>query len=132
MIESLGPVVVTVPARPGFVHVLRAVVASVAARLELAIDDVEEMRIAIDEAAALLLHLHGPVTVLRAELTADSAGLTIRLASDVAVPSDWPSAGTEDSWPWRVITGLCDEAGFDVSAAGPIVWMRRLRSGDRS
>ncbi len=129
MIESLGPVVVTVPARPGFVHVLRTVVASVAARIELSLDEVEEMRIAIDEAAALLLQLHAPVTTLRAELTADAAGLTIRLASDVAVSSDWPPPGTEEAWPWRVITGLCDEAGFDVSTTGPEVWMRRLRTG---
>ena len=132
MIESLDPVVVTIPARPGFVHVLRTVVASVAARLDLAMDGVEEMRIAIDEAAALLLHLHAPATVLRAELTADATWLTIRLSSDVAISSDWPPPGTEDAWPWRVISGLCDEAGFDVSAAGPQVWMRRRRPDDRS
>ena len=132
MIESLGPVVVSVPARPGFVHVLRSVVASFAARLDLSLDDVEEMRIAIDEAAALLLHLHAPATTLRADLTADRSRLTIRLSSDVAISSDWPPPGTEDAWPWRVITGLCDEAGFDVSATGPAVWMRRLRPGDRS
>ena len=130
MIDSLGPVVVSVPARPGFVHVLRSVVASVAARLELSIDDVEEMRIAIDEAAALLLNLHAPATTLRAELDADADGLTVRLSSDVAVPSEWPPAGTEEAWPWRVISGLCDEAGFDVSTEGPQVWMRRKRSRD--
>jgi serine/threonine-protein kinase RsbW len=132
LIESLGPVVVTVPASPGFVHVLRTVVASVSARIELSLDVVEEMRIAIDEAAALLLHLHAPATTLRAELIADAAGLTIRLSSDVAVSSDWPPPGTEDAWPWRVITGLCDEAGFDVSTNGPAVWMRRVRSDVRS
>jgi serine/threonine-protein kinase RsbW len=131
LIESLGPVVVVVPARPGFVHVLRTVVASVAARFELSIDEVEEMRIAVDEAAALLLHLHAPVTTLRAELTANGTGFTIRLSSDVAV-SDWPPPGTEEAWPWRVITGLCDEAGFDVSPTGPEVWMRRRRSDRRA
>ena len=131
MIESLDPVLVTVPAAPGFVHVLRTVVASVAARLDLAIDGVEEMRIAIDEAASLLLHLHAPATTLRAEITADPGGLTIRLASDAAV-TEWPPPGTEEAWPWRVISGLCDEAGFDVSATGPQVWMRRRRPDDRS
>jgi serine/threonine-protein kinase RsbW len=132
LIESLGPVIVTVPARPGFVHVLRAVVASVAARLELSIDDIEEMRIAIDEAAALLLNLHGPATSLRAELTADREGLSVELSSDVSVSSEWPPPGIEEAWPWRVITGLCDQARCDVSATGPAVWMRRRRSGDGS
>jgi serine/threonine-protein kinase RsbW len=129
VIQSLGPVVVTVPARAGSVHVLRAVVASVAARLDLSIDEVEEMRIAIDEAAVLLLHLHAPATTLRAELDADARALTIRLSSDVAVAGDWPPPGTEDAWPWRVITGLADEAGFDVSEHGPVVWMRARRGG---
>ncbi len=131
MIESLEPVVVTVPAAPGFVHVLRTVVASVAARLDLAIDGVEEMRIAIDEAASLLLHLQVPVATLRAEITADPAGLTIRLSSDADV-TEWPPPGTEEAWPWRVISGLCDEAGFDMSTTGPQVWMRRRRPDDRS
>ena len=111
---------------------LRAVVASVAARLDLSIDEVEEMRIAIDEAAVLLLHLHAPASTLRAELEADPRSLTIRLSSDVAVDGNWPPPGTEDAWPWRVITGLADEAGFDVSRDGPIVWMRMHRRADRT
>jgi serine/threonine-protein kinase RsbW len=127
VIESLGPVVVTVPAHAGSVHVLRAVAASVAARLDLSIDDVEEIRIAIDEGAALLLQLHGPATLLRADLTADARALTTRLSTDAAVPSNWPPPGAQEAWPWRVITALCDEAGFDVSPEGPALWMRRRR-----
>ncbi len=127
VIESLGPVIVTVPAQAGCVHVLRAVVAGVAARLDLSIDDVEELRIAVDEAAVLLLQLHPLATALRAEVTADPRALTIRLSSDTALSSDWPPAGAEEAWPWRVISGLSDEAGFDVSSAGPSVWMRRHR-----
>ena len=131
MIHSLGPVVVSVPARAGSVHVLRAVVASIAARLDMSIDDVEEMRIAIDEAAALLLQFHAPATTLRAELDADPDALTIRLSSDVGVSGEWPPPGTEDAWPWRVITGLADEAGFDVGPGGPVVWLRRHRGAER-
>jgi serine/threonine-protein kinase RsbW len=131
VIESLGPVVVTVPAHADSVHVLRAVVASVAARLDLSIDDVDEMRIAIDEAAALLLQLHAPATFLRAEVTADARALTTRLSSDAAPTSGWPPPGAEESWPWRVITALCDEAGFDGTPEGPAVWMRRRRGAEQ-
>jgi serine/threonine-protein kinase RsbW len=130
VIQSLGPVVVTVPAHASSVHVLRAVVASVAARLDLSIDEVEEIRITIDEAAALLLHLHATATTLRAELEADADRLTVRLSSDAAVSGDWPPPGTEEAWPWRVITGLADEAGFNVTRDGPGVWMRRHRRAD--
>ncbi|MEP6475901.1 MAG: anti-sigma regulatory factor [Actinomycetota bacterium] len=126
MIESLGSVVVTVPAQAASVHVLRAVVASVAARLELSIDAVEEMRIAIDEAAALLLQLDG-ATVLRAQISADASTVATLLSTDGAVVSEWPPPGAERSWPWRVITGLCDEAAFERSVDGPAILMRRDR-----
>lgn len=129
MIESLGPVVVTVPASAGSVHVLRAVIASVAARLDLSIDDVEELRIAIDEAAVLVLQLQPLATTLCAEVTADPRALTITLSGDAALSSDWPPPGAERAWPWRVISGLTDEAGFDVSSRGPAIWIRRRRTG---
>ena len=128
MIQSLGPVVVTVPAQAASVHVLRAVVASVAARLELSIDAVEEMRIAIDEAAALLLLLQlDAATVLRAQISADASTVTTLLSTDGALVSEWPPPGAEGSWPWRVITGLCDEAAFERHADGPAILMRRNR-----
>jgi serine/threonine-protein kinase RsbW len=129
VIESLGPVVVTVPARADCVHILRAVVAGVGARLDLPIDDVEELRIAVDEAAALLLHLLAPAGNLTLTLDVDRDRLSLQIASDAAISTDWPPPGTEDAWPWRVIVGLSDEAGFDVSSRGSAVWMTRSRDG---
>jgi serine/threonine-protein kinase RsbW len=130
VIEALGPIVVSVPARADVVHVLRAVVASVGARLDLPIDDVEELRIAVDEAAALLLHLHAPTGRLTATVSVEAGSLSIRIASDAAVSGDWPPPGTEDAWPWLVIAGLTDDAGFDVSVEGPSVWMMKMRDDD--
>jgi serine/threonine-protein kinase RsbW len=130
VIEALGPIAVSIPARADVVHVLRAVVASVGARLDLPIDDVEELRIAVDEAAALLLHVHSPTGRLTATLSVDSGRLSIRIASDADVPGDWPPPGIESAWPWLVILGLTDDAGFDVSADGPVVWMTKLLDAD--
>jgi serine/threonine-protein kinase RsbW len=130
VIEALGPIVVSVPARADVVHVLRAVVASVGARLDLPIDDVEELRIAVDEAAALLLHLQASPVRLAATMSAEGGTLSIRIASDAAVAGDWPPPGTEDAWPWLVIVGLTDEAGFDVSTVGPGVWMTKRLDTD--
>jgi serine/threonine-protein kinase RsbW len=130
VIEALGPIVVSIPARADAVHVVRAVVASVGARVDLAIDDVEELRIAVDEAAALLLHLHAPPGRLTATVSVDAGELSIRIASDVAVSGDWPPPGAEEAWPWLVIVGLTDAAGFDVTTDGPAVWMTKLRDAD--
>ncbi len=46
---------VDVPAIPGFVQVLRNIAAGVAARLDMPIDQIEELRLAVTEAASLLL-----------------------------------------------------------------------------
>ncbi|MEJ7765803.1 MAG: ATP-binding protein [Acidimicrobiales bacterium] len=47
--EAVGPVELTVPARSEHLRVLRLVTASVAASLELDVDHLDDLRIAIDE-----------------------------------------------------------------------------------
>jgi anti-sigma regulatory factor (Ser/Thr protein kinase) len=44
----VSPVIATVPARAEFVHVLRTVVAAVAARLDLPYDALDDLRMAVD------------------------------------------------------------------------------------
>jgi len=54
--ESAGNAVsVTVPADVSYVSTLRLTTASLAARCGLTIDDIEDLRLAVDEACALLL-----------------------------------------------------------------------------
>ena len=43
-------IAISVPARAEFLHVVRTVVGSVAARCNLTIDAIEDLRIAVDEA----------------------------------------------------------------------------------
>ncbi|MEJ5914161.1 ATP-binding protein [Pseudokineococcus sp. 1T1Z-3] len=50
-----GTVALRLPADPAFLSVLRTTAASLAARLDLTLDEVEDLRIAVDEAAALVL-----------------------------------------------------------------------------
>jgi serine/threonine-protein kinase RsbW len=107
--ETTAPVVVRVPARPDVVHVLRAVASSIAARLDMPFDAIEEIRIAVDEASTLLLQLQ---TVNRAtfvlELDGSDGALRVVLTAEAA-DGVWPPADLDDSWPWRVLRGLCDE-----------------------
>lgn len=48
-------VALTLPADSGYVALLRSVTAGLAARCDLTIDEIEDLRIAVDEACALLL-----------------------------------------------------------------------------
>ena len=54
--EPSGPQIrLSVPAHGAFLSLIRTTSAAVAARLDLTIDEIEDLRIAVDEAAAILL-----------------------------------------------------------------------------
>src|SRR5215213_1639624 len=53
---SLDVVELDVPAHPAYVAVVRTAAAGLAARADLTLDRIEDLRIAVDEACALLLH----------------------------------------------------------------------------
>ncbi|MBA3738223.1 MAG: hypothetical protein H0W97_06615 [Actinobacteria bacterium] len=100
-------VFVEVPATPGSVQVLRNVVAGVAARLDMPIDQIEEVRLAVTEAASLLLD-EVEATVLRMTIGSNAEALEVRLSSD-GEAEPWPSERALASWPWLVVKGLTDE-----------------------
>lgn len=112
-----SPVVVEVPPRPEHAHVLRSVVASVAARLDLPLDSIEDLKIAVDEAVAHLLTTGG--TVLRMEVLARPTGIEVTASTD-APEAPWPPVGFETSLTWQVLTGLTDDASFSADG-GPIL-----------
>ncbi len=112
-----SPVVVEVPPRPEHAHILRSVVASVAARLDLPLDSIEDLKIAVDEAVAHLLTTGG--TVLRIEVLAQPNGIEVTASTD-APDAPWPPDGFEGSLTWQVLTGLTDDASFGLDG-GPLL-----------
>lgn len=116
--SSLAGVMVTVPARAEFLHVVRTVVGSVAARHDLTIDAIEDLRIAVDEACAQLLVARGSsVTVA---LAPDSEGLQAICSTDADI-AIWPPDGVEHSLAAQVLQGLADHVAWERTAAGPSV-----------
>src|SRR5262245_37515237 len=59
----------TVPAVPAFLDVVRMTTAGLAARLSLSLDDIEDLRSAVNEACAMVLALPGPASAEAATLT---------------------------------------------------------------
>jgi serine/threonine-protein kinase RsbW len=105
-----------VPATAEFVQVLRNVAAGVAARLDMPIDQIEEVRLAVTEAASLLLTQVGPMS-LRMTIRRDPGTIDITLSCDGAV-DPWPSDGVTSSWAWLVMQGLTDEVRLDRGGDG--------------
>ncbi|HEY7659848.1 MAG TPA: hypothetical protein VIC58_04545 [Actinomycetota bacterium] len=114
-------VIVRVPSRAEFAHVLRAVTASVAARMSMSYEQIEDLRLAVDEAAGRLLALGGS-TLLSLRLVALADGLEAVVARG-AVDAVWPPAGERESFAWRVLTALVDEVAIEGDANGPAIRM---------
>ncbi|SDT22598.1 serine/threonine-protein kinase RsbW [Actinopolymorpha singaporensis] len=91
-----------VPARTAYVSVLRTTAAALAARLDFTLDEIEDLRIAVDEASALLLHqaVAGSQLQCRFELAGDE--LTVA----VTVHSRNPRVPARNSFSWTVLTAL--------------------------
>ncbi len=113
-----GDVVISVPARPDFVRLLRAVVASVGARQDLTYDRIHDLRMVVDEASAQLLQV--PASTLTMRVTPGER-LVILVHTDGAPNGAWPPASLEDSLAWRVLSGLADDVRYEAAGDGPAV-----------
>ncbi|MEO5680276.1 MAG: hypothetical protein ABIS47_11475 [Acidimicrobiales bacterium] len=87
--QESGPVELTVPARSEHLRVLRLVTVSVAASLELDIDQLDDLRIAIDDLCSLLIEDAGPEARLHLVLT----GRVGRLVATASIKGAGGGAG---------------------------------------
>lgn len=111
-------VTVTIPAKPDFVRLLRAVVASVGARLDLTYDRIDDLRMVVDEASAQLLRVPSQTLTMR---VTPGERMVITVLTDGTANGSWPPAGLEESLAWRVLSGLADDVRFDATEEGPSV-----------
>ena len=94
-------VVMQIPADVAYVSTLRLTAASLAARCDLTIDDIEDLRLAVDEACALLLpHAEGRTLDARFELTKG------RLVVDASVATSDTAEPDREGFAWTVLGAL--------------------------
>jgi serine/threonine-protein kinase RsbW len=100
------------PAETAYVSVLRMTTAGIAARLDFTLDDIEDLRIAVGEACALVLDGADPDGSLQASYLVGDDELTVQIAADgaAAVEPD------RDSFAWQVLSALCTRIETDSSA----------------
>jgi serine/threonine-protein kinase RsbW len=96
-----------VPADGAYVSVLRTMTAGLAARLDFTVDDIEDLRIAVGEACALVLPEAEPGGDLVADFRLDPAALTV----SVSVPTAGSRDPDLDSFAWQVLSTLTSSAG---------------------
>ena len=93
---------VAAPADVAYVSTLRLTAASLAARCELTIDDIEDLRLAVDEACALLL----PHAAQDSRLTARFELATGRLQVATSVSTLETAVPDRDGFGWTVLGAL--------------------------
>lgn len=109
---------ITVPARAEFLHVVRTVIGSVAARHDLTIDAIEDLRIAVDEACAQLLSARGSVVSVAVIVRGDGIEAVCSTDADIAI---WPPEGIEQTLASQVLRGLSDTLTWERSGGDPTV-----------
>jgi serine/threonine-protein kinase RsbW len=113
-----------VPASGAYVSVLRAATAGMAARLDFTVDDIEDLRIAVDEACAVLI----PLAETDARLTASFDLEPGRLQLTVSVPSDATEPPSRNTFAWTVLTALAGEVDARVDDGQVTLTLRKQQA----
>ena len=98
------------PADSAFLSVLRTTAAGLAARLDFTLDDIEDLRIAVGEAGAMLLPQASAASRLHSLFHMSRGQLTI----EMSVQADEPVAPSRDDFAWQVLTALTSEVDAHV------------------
>ncbi|WP_341717454.1 anti-sigma regulatory factor [Micromonospora sp. FIMYZ51] len=102
----------TVPADGGYLGVLRTATAGLAARLQFALDEIEDLRIAVDEACAMLLAIAAREADLDCRFAVTEDALTVEVTVPTVPGAKLPA---ESSFAWKVLTALTTSASASAT-----------------
>ena len=105
-------VTVRMPAESAYLSVLRTATAGLAARLDFTLDEIEDLRIAVDEACAMLLPQALPGTSLECGFELDTYAMTVA----VSVLAEKGRPPSRDTFAWTVLTALAGKVDAHVGS----------------
>ncbi|MBL7498327.1 anti-sigma factor [Frankia sp. CNm7] len=125
--NSLEDVVqLAIPAVGAYLMVLRTATASLAARADFTLDDIEDLRIAVDEASALLLVSAVPGSALECVFTLSPGRMRVTVSID-SFDGEPPS---KDTFAWTVLSALAGEVGSSTGPGQRVTIELAKRRGD--
>ena len=119
--EARDQVTVCMPAEGAYLSVLRTATAGLAARLDFTLDEIEDLRIAVDEACAMLLGQAVPGTGLECTFTLGRDLMTI----SVSVLSQAARPPASDTFAWTVLSALAGTVDSRLGADDQVSIMLR-------
>jgi serine/threonine-protein kinase RsbW len=124
--KPLDVVVITLPADSAYLSVLRTATAGLAARLDFTIDEIEDLRIAVDEACAMLLPQAVPGADITCEFRLEDASIRVGV-SVLTLDGEEPS---RDTFAWTVLSALAGDVDSSADDAKRItITLRKRGSG---
>ena len=115
----------SLPADGAYLSVLRTATAGLAARLDFTLDEIEDLRIAVDEACALLLPDAVPDAHLHCSFTLSPGSLAVT----VTVPSRTGRVPRRNTFAWTVLTALAGEVEASTGDDGLVSVTLRKHGG---
>jgi serine/threonine-protein kinase RsbW len=116
---------VCMPAEGAYLSVLRTATAGLAARLDFTLDEIEDLRIAVDEACAMLLSQAIPGTNLECDFELESDLMTIA----VSVVAAEPRMPARDTFAWTVLSALAGDVDSHLAPNDRVAIVLRKRRG---
>jgi Anti-sigma regulatory factor (Ser/Thr protein kinase) len=121
-------VTIRMPADGAYLSVLRTATAGLAARLDFTLDEIEDLRIAVDEACGMLLAQAAPGADLECDFTLGEDRMSIAVSTLASEPP--PPA--RDTFAWTVLSALAGSADAWVGPGDRVtVMLRKIRESSR-
>ncbi len=121
-------VTIRMPAEGAYLSVLRTATAGLAARLDFTLDEIEDLRIAVDEACGMLLSQAAPQADLECDFTLGEDRMSIA----VSTLASHPRPPARDTFAWTVLSALAGNADAWVGPGDRVtVVLRKIRESSR-
>jgi serine/threonine-protein kinase RsbW len=128
-VEAGDQVTVRMPADGAYLSVLRTATAGLAARLDFTLDEIEDMRIAVDEACAMVLSQAIPGSSLECVFSLGQDEMTV----SVSVRCVAPRVPAGDTFAWTVLSALAGSVDAQVGPGDVLtIVLRKCRDSSRS
>ena len=115
--SSSPDVELRLPAESAYVAVLRMTTAGLAARLDFTLDDIEDLRMAVGEACALVLEHADSGGDLYANFDLSDGSIRVSVSADSSKEAD----PDQESFGWQVLTALTSDVV--TSEEGRLRWV---------
>jgi serine/threonine-protein kinase RsbW len=125
-VEPSDVIELSIPVRDDLVVLARLTAATLAARVGFDVEEIEDLRLAVEELCLSLVHSGDTGRLHLRFAREDDDGMAIECAFEPA-PGNTPSGLPTDDLSLRILDALVDEHGRSSEGGCPTAWLRKRR-----